>query len=131
MGIVQRITTSTRGLLTRRIIGNVHYIECKGNQKNWINCIIFEKLLTLTLTGTLTLGRAGGERTLTGTGTGTRTFLRPTEQASKLERTLTLTLTLTLTGTVIFEGSTVNNINNKWRGIEEGERGCFGVVYLS
>ena len=68
------------------------------------------------------------ERTLT------LTFLRPTEQASKLERTGTgmgtltgtLTLTLTLTGTVIFEGSTVNNINNKWRGIEEVERGCFG-----
>ena len=60
MGIVQRITTSTRGTKSRRFIGNVHYIGYKGNQKNWINCIIFEKLLTLTLT-----------LTLTGTGTGT------------------------------------------------------------
>jgi len=29
-------------------------------------------------------------------------------------------------GTVIFEGSTVNNINNKWRGFERVERGYFG-----
>ena len=73
----------------------MHYIGCKDNQKNWITYYLREKINV--------------------------TFLRPTEQASKLERTLTLTGT----GTVIFEGSTVNNINNKWRGFEEGERGCF------
>ena len=81
MGIVQRITTSTRGLGARRFIGNVHYIECKDSKNNWITCIIFEKFLTLTGTGTLTL-----TLTLTLTGTGTLTFLRPTEQASKLEQ---------------------------------------------
>ena len=99
MGIVQRITTSTRGLLTRRFIGNVHYIGCKDNQNNWINCIIFEKKLTLTLTLTLT-GTGTITRTGTLTLTLTLTFLRPTEQASKLERTITGTLTLTGTGTL-------------------------------
>ena len=71
MGIVQRITTSTRGLGARRFIGTAHYIGYKDNQKNWINCIIFEKKLTLTLTLTLT-----GTGTLTLTLTIGRTGVR-------------------------------------------------------
>ena len=45
---------------------------------------------------------------------------------SSVEREQTRYKVSTGTGTVIFEGSTVNNINNKWRGIERVERGCFG-----
>ena len=44
MGIVQRITTSTRGLCARRFIGIVYYIGYKDSEKYWIMCIIFEKI---------------------------------------------------------------------------------------
>ena len=45
MGIVQRITTSTRGTKSRRFIGIVYYIGYKDSEKYWIICIILKKYL--------------------------------------------------------------------------------------